>query len=708
MDLLLLVSFARCTLPRFAVIVPHVPGDAERIVASITTTWSDHAPCAAASSDAVLPSLILYAAHATFDDAALQSIASLPHVARCFGAVEMLVHPLEPWQDVYLHAPPLMWLNLVLGDGICDGAPHGGTRDRFDYFVLMEPDVLPVRALWLDEVARNVNANEVERPGARWWSFGGVGVHTLGDDAGGADGRSPRVRLHLNGNGVYRLHDAGFEAYVKDVVAAYSLGVPGQRICCYDAALFEHALADFERAHLVLHRFRWSEMILNNQAEWVREEARVRAFAEWRFPAHVFFVHRGTVKGVEEGAVAFSDEAVARIKPLARDALEVPQQPRKARRRGDRITSEAVALAVRRALADASARCRSGSRIATPRLLRPAAGAALTAGEDVTLRVSIRRDMVEQRTPYELAIDDVVVAQAPLSSLRWVAAEDEGGAVADEGDRRAIAEVVIPWAHFSSGGSGDGSAMHLISFGLNHACVASVPVVIFHHDAPTGSFAHAHLWNIVRARPEMRLDAYLFADVATKVLIHPVAAMLGGGFGMLRMEENGAPVSFDTVLVRLAHDRIRALRHGFVAVEATEASCVVYMLDLGANTGCFSLIAAHAPWLRVVAFEPVRITAEVLRANLALNGLSDRVAVSSIALSDGAVRRGTIALPTLISSGGLSTIAENPTRFMDAQSTRLPIVLAPLDVVWPLYRGHLPRVDFLKVRLGGWEGGASV
>jgi hypothetical protein len=370
MDLLLLVNFARCTLPRFAVIVPHVPGDAERIVASITTTWSEHAPCAAASSDAVLPSLILYAAHATFDDAALQSIASLPHVARCFGAVEMLVHPLEPWQDVYLHAPPLMWLNLVLGDGICDGAPHGGTRDRFDYFVLMEPDVLPVRALWLDEVARNVNANEVERPGARWWSFGGVGVHTLGDDAGGADGRSPRVRLHLNGNGVYRLHDAGFEAYVKDVVAAYSLGVPGQRICCYDAALFEHALADFERAHLVLHRFRWSEMILNNQAEWVREEARVRAFAEWRFPAHVFFVHRGTVKGVEEGAVAFSDEAVARIKPLARDALEVPQQPRKARRRGDRITSEAVALAVRRALADASSRCRSGSRIATPRLLR--------------------------------------------------------------------------------------------------------------------------------------------------------------------------------------------------------------------------------------------------------------------------------------------------------------------------------------------------
>ncbi len=64
-----------------------------------------------------------------------------------------------------------------------------------------------------------------------------------------------------------------------------------------------------------------------------------------------------------------------------------------------------------------------------------------------------------------------------------------------------------------------------------------------------------------------------------------------------------------------------------------EAEGVV--LDIGANTGIYSLLAAAAsPAVRVCAFEPVAAPRELLRANLACNpDLAPRIAVECRALS---------------------------------------------------------------------------
>ena len=55
-------------------------------------------------------------------------------------------------------------------------------------------------------------------------------------------------------------------------------------------------------------------------------------------------------------------------------------------------------------------------------------------------------------------------------------------------------------------------------------------------------------------------------------------------------------------------------------------------VDVGAHTGLFTLLAALVPDLRVYAFEPVFI--DVLRANIALNGLDGRVMAYGVALGD--------------------------------------------------------------------------
>ncbi|MBV9377944.1 MAG: FkbM family methyltransferase [Alphaproteobacteria bacterium] len=82
---------------------------------------------------------------------------------------------------------------------------------------------------------------------------------------------------------------------------------------------------------------------------------------------------------------------------------------------------------------------------------------------------------------------------------------------------------------------------------------------------------------------------------------------------------------------------------GLASYEAPTPSVFVHLarqvaglvLDVGANTGVFALLAAAAnPQLCVCAFEPLESVRELLRENLAYNpGLASRIAVEPFALS---------------------------------------------------------------------------
>lgn len=72
------------------------------------------------------------------------------------------------------------------------------------------------------------------------------------------------------------------------------------------------------------------------------------------------------------------------------------------------------------------------------------------------------------------------------------------------------------------------------------------------------------------------------------------------------------------------------------------------MLDIGANVGSYTILAAKVVGARVVAFEPARETLPKLRANVAANGVETLVTVEDCALGD---RDGEIAF-----SIGLDTV----------------------------------------------------
>lgn len=58
------------------------------------------------------------------------------------------------------------------------------------------------------------------------------------------------------------------------------------------------------------------------------------------------------------------------------------------------------------------------------------------------------------------------------------------------------------------------------------------------------------------------------------------------------------------------------------------------LMDVGASTGAYALLAAHLPQMTVHAFEPYTHAYEVLQANIHLNHLQDRIWAYPIAMFD--------------------------------------------------------------------------
>lgn len=86
-----------------------------------------------------------------------------------------------------------------------------------------------------------------------------------------------------------------------------------------------------------------------------------------------------------------------------------------------------------------------------------------------------------------------------------------------------------------------------------------------------------------------------------------------------------------------------------------------FVLDAGASTGSFCLLAKYHPGATVLAFEPEPVSREFLESNIRLNGLEDRVRVLPFALSDedGA---GVLKVPAEARDRGQSSLG-SPHRF---------------------------------------------
>jgi FkbM family methyltransferase len=117
-------------------------------------------------------------------------------------------------------------------------------------------------------------------------------------------------------------------------------------------------------------------------------------------------------------------------------------------------------------------------------------------------------------------------------------------------------------------------------------------------------------------------------------------------------------------------------------------------VDVGANSGLYSILAGLIPNRRVEAFEPLQAALEAFRHNLVLNQMIDRVVIHEVALSD---RRGsaTLHIPDP-SHGMLQTSASLQPDFLPAHSM-VDVSVRCLDEF------EFGRVGLIKVDIEGHE-----
>ena len=120
------------------------------------------------------------------------------------------------------------------------------------------------------------------------------------------------------------------------------------------------------------------------------------------------------------------------------------------------------------------------------------------------------------------------------------------------------------------------------------------------------------------------------------------------------------------------------------------------VLDLGAQTGCFSLLAKYFPHSRWYSFEPIYEAATELQKNLALNNISN-VYVHQVAVTNYSGKT-TLNMPAM-EEWGLSTIGENVQRFATVMKREIECI----DLDSFVQKHNIKKVDFMKLDTEGSE-----
>ena len=118
------------------------------------------------------------------------------------------------------------------------------------------------------------------------------------------------------------------------------------------------------------------------------------------------------------------------------------------------------------------------------------------------------------------------------------------------------------------------------------------------------------------------------------------------------------------------------------------------IIDVGAQSGLYTLFAKYLPMANFYSFEPFKKTFDLLNNNIALNNITN-VTTYNIGLSN--TKEKTI-LNTSISHNGLHTIGNTPLRFNDI--CKVEINVDTIDNLF--YEKNIP-VNFIKIDTEGWE-----
>lgn len=119
----------------------------------------------------------------------------------------------------------------------------------------------------------------------------------------------------------------------------------------------------------------------------------------------------------------------------------------------------------------------------------------------------------------------------------------------------------------------------------------------------------------------------------------------------------------------------------------------INIVDIGAQSGLYTLFAKWLPNAKFYSFEPFKLTFDILLENLKLNEINN-VNAYNFALSD---KTGFAQLNVCKSHNGLHTLGDN-LRFSDSEKVEVKI-----DTLDNIFYDHDIQVDYIKIDTEGHE-----
>lgn len=118
------------------------------------------------------------------------------------------------------------------------------------------------------------------------------------------------------------------------------------------------------------------------------------------------------------------------------------------------------------------------------------------------------------------------------------------------------------------------------------------------------------------------------------------------------------------------------------------------IIDIGAQSGLYSLFAKYLPNSKFYSFEPFKPTFKLLNDNIKLNEITN-VETFNLAISD---NKGISNFNVCLGHNGLHTMGSNPLRFNDIQ--KIQVETDTIDNLF--YEKNIP-VHFIKIDTEGFE-----